>query len=144
MGAIDLGQILVTPLERIPLLGGDVLHAMKRNDPGYMDFGEAYFSIIDFGAIKAWKRHRQMTLNLIVPLGTVQFVFIDDIGNHRVEVIGTQRYVRLTVPSGIWFGFKGLVSPFSMLMNVANIPHDTAEVERKSLSEISFNWSHDL
>ena len=55
MGSISVDQILVTPLEQIPLKGGDVLHAMKRTDPGFVDFGEAYFSLIDIDAVKAWK-----------------------------------------------------------------------------------------
>ena len=32
-------------------------------------FEEAYFSLIDKDAVKAWKRHKTMTLNLVVPLG---------------------------------------------------------------------------
>lgn len=142
MGAVNVEQVLVTPLKRIRLAGGDVLHGMKRGDPGYIDFGEAYFSIIEAGAIKAWKRHMRMTLNLVVPLGLVQFVFMDEEDTTRVEVVGVEidRYARLTVPPGIWFGFKGLFAPYSMLMNVADIPHDPAEIERKGLAEIEFNW----
>lgn len=142
MGAVSVEQILVTPLRRIQLAGGDVLHGMKRGDPGYVDFGEAYFSIIEVGAVKAWKRHLRMTLNFVVPLGAVQFVFIDGQGTIREEVVGVElrHYARLTVPPGIWFGFKGLFAPYSMLMNVADIPHDPAEVERKGLEEIHFNW----
>jgi len=142
MGAVSVSQILVTPLKRIPLAGGDVLHGMKRSDPGFVDFGEAYFSIIEAGAIKAWKRHLRMTLNFVVPVGSVHFVFLDEQEAIRQEVIGEERYVRLTVPPGVWFGFKGLMSPYSLLMNVADIPHDPAEIERKGLEEIQFNWVH--
>ena len=140
MGSISVDQILVTPLERISLEGGDVLHAMKCTDPGFVDFGEAYFSLIDIDAIKAWKRHLRMTLNIMVPLGAVQFVFFDDQGLIREEVIGLDRYVRLTIPPGIWFGFRGLVAPFSLLMNIADIPHDPAEIERKELGAFKFQW----
>ena len=49
-----------------------------------------------------------MTLNLIVPLGEVCFAFVDEEGAFREEVVGVNRYVRLTVPPGIWFGIKGL------------------------------------
>jgi dTDP-4-dehydrorhamnose 3,5-epimerase len=140
MGSISVDQILVTPLEQIPLKGGDVLHAMKRTDPGFVDFGEAYFSLIDIDAVKAWKRHLRMTLNIMVPLGTVQFVFFDDKGAMREEVIGLDRYVRLTIPPGIWFGFRGLVAPYSLLMNIADIPHAPAEIERKELGAFKFQW----
>lgn len=140
MGAVSVCQIMVTPLQRIPLAGGDVLHGMKCSDPGFVDFGEAYFSIIEAGAIKAWKRHLRMTLNFVVPVGTVHFVFMDEYGEIREEVVGVERYVRLTVPPGIWFGFKGMIAPYSLLMNVADIPHDPTEIERKGLGEIKFNW----
>ena len=141
MGAMSFNDIIVTPLRRITVQGGDVLHAMKRNDPGYMGFGEAYFSSVEYGAVKAWKRHLRMTLNLVVPVGKVLFVFVDDEDATREEVVGTNRYVRLTVPPGIWFGFKGLDSPYSLLLNMADIPHEPIEIERKDLGEINFDWN---
>jgi len=140
MGAMSVKQIIVTPLKRIPVVGGDVLHAMKRSDPGFVDFGEAYFSQIEQGAVKAWKRHLRMTLNLVVPVGAVQFVFRDDEGAMREEVVGADRYARLTVPPFIWFGFKGLVAPYSLLLNVADILHDPAEIERKDMEAFMFDW----
>lgn len=140
MGDVSVNQILVTPLQRIPLVGGDVLHAMKCSEPGFVGFGEAYFSIIEAGAIKAWKRHLRMTLNFVVPVGSVHFVFLDEQGGERDELVGETRYVRLTIPPGIWFGFKGLVPPYSLLMNIADIPHDPAEIERKAVDEIQFDW----
>ena len=140
MGSVTVKQVLVTPLNRISVAGGDVLHVMKCNDPGFVNFGEAYFSMIELNAIKAWKRHCKMTLNLVVPIGLVQFVLVDDRGRVREEVIGSTRYARLTVPPGLWFGFRGLVAPYSLLMNIADIEHNPAESEHKELGEIIFEW----
>ena len=69
---MKLADILVTPLQQIEAEGGDVLHAMKQKDAGYDGFGEAYFSWVSAGAIKAWKRHTQMTMNVVVPVGQVR------------------------------------------------------------------------
>jgi len=140
MGKVSVNQILISPLKRIEVPGGDVLHGMRCSDRGYAGFGEAYFSIVEAGFIKAWKRHLRMTLNIVVPFGSVLFAFIDEQGKIREEVIGENRYVRLTVPPGIWFGFKGLYSPNSSLMNIADIPHDPIEVERKTIDEMNYNW----
>ena len=64
--------------------------------------------MIEMGAVKAWKQHRRMTLNLVVPVGNVRFVFLADEGKaQREETIGVSNYVRLTVPPGVWFGFQG-------------------------------------
>jgi dTDP-4-dehydrorhamnose 3,5-epimerase len=144
MGTMSVNKIMVTPLRRIALDGGDVLHGMKCSDPGFVDFGEAYFSQIEQDAVKGWKRHLRMTLNFVVPVGAVQFVFIDDEGATRVEVAGSDRYVRLTVPPGIWFAFGGLVAPYSLLLNIADIPHDPAEIERRDVGAFMFQWESKL
>ena len=139
---MSLDDILITPLARIETAGGDVLHAMKQNDAGYTGFGEAYFSLADAGAIKAWKRHMRMTMNVIVPAGKVRFVFcLDAADDFRVEEIGADRYVRITVPPGIWFGFQGLAEQQSLVLNIANISHDPKEIQRLTLSEIKYEWN---
>jgi dTDP-4-dehydrorhamnose 3,5-epimerase len=138
---MSLDDIKITPLSRIATEGGDVLHAMEQSDPGYTGFGEAYFSWVALGAVKAWKRHLRMTMNAIVPVGQVRFVFrLDGSDELRVEEIGEDRYARLTVPAGIWFGFQGLAEPKSLVLNIANIPHDPNEVQRLALSEIKYAW----
>ena len=140
---MSLNEINVTPLKRISTPRGDVMQAMKRTDPGYFGFGEVYFSWVDAGVIKAWKCHQRMTLNLVVLLGEVSFVFhlSDQKDDFRIENIGEKRYVRLTVPPGIWFGFQGKSLGRSLLMNVADLPHDPEEVLRKSVEEIQYDWS---
>lgn len=141
MGGMSLDDILITPLARIATTGGDVLHAMKQTDAGYSGFGEAYFSWVATGAVKAWKRHLRMTMNVVVPVGQVRFVFrLEGADDFRVEEIGVDRYARLTVPPGIWFGFKGLTESESLVLNIANLPHDPNEVQRLELSEIRYGW----
>ena len=141
MGAVALDEIRVTPLRRIPVEGGDVLHAIKASDPGFLAFGEAYFSIVHSGAVKAWKLHSRMTLNLVVPAGEVRFVFIaEDQRSSREETIGEKNYARLTVPPGIWFGFQGLARPYSLILNVADLAHQPEEVIRKSMEEFPYDW----
>lgn len=141
MGKVSLDDILVTNLSRIATPGGDVLHALKKSDDGFEGFGEAYFSWADHGAIKAWKRHNQMTMNVIVPFGEVRFVFfVEGTNIFRVEEIGINRYVRLTVPAGICFGFQGLAEPQSLVVNIASIPHDPEEVNRFPLNYVKYNW----
>ena len=143
MGSVSLSDILVTPLARICVDGGDVMHALKNNDPHYSGFGEAYFSWLDHGVVKAWKCHQKTSLNLVVPLGNVRFVFYQE-GSEpafRKEVIGEARYARLTVPPRYWFGFQGLEGKNSLLMNVTDLPHDPEEVLRKSIDEIQYDWT---
>lgn len=136
-----LDRIQLTALKRIPVVGGDVLHALKSTDAGFRGFGEAYFSMVEAGAVKAWKMHRRMTLNLVVPIGEVRFVFFTEDGKtQRNETIGTANYARLSVPPGIWFGFQGRAAPFSLVLNVGDIPHDPDEIVRKPLEAFGHDW----
>ena len=138
--------VSTTPLSIIDTKGGAVLHAIKSSDHGFSGFGEAYFSIIEHNAIKGWKRHKEMVLNLIVPIGSVRFVLYDDRKNQinqfqEIVLSLTGEYARLTVPPMVWVGFQGLDNQLSLVLNIASIEHSPEEIERKELDEIKFNWS---
>ena len=141
-----IDDVLLTPLKIIETTGGKVLHAMKKNEPGFEGFGEAYFSIVEHGAIKAWKRHKHMTLNLVVPVGEIRFVLYDDRAQSSTAfqffdvTLSLENYMRLTIPPLIWVGFQGLSSNTNMLMNLSDIPHDPLESDRKQLDEIVYQW----
>jgi dTDP-4-dehydrorhamnose 3,5-epimerase len=139
--------VIYTPLSIIDVEGGNVLHAMKTSDAGFSGFGESYFSTIEPRTIKGWKLHREMVLNLVVPVGSVRFVIFDSRvdskteGKFSVYVLSRNNYGRLTVPPKLWVGFQGIDEQDSLLLNIANIPHDPNEVEHKAQEEIVFDWS---
>jgi len=138
--------VIVTRLDIIDTPGGNVMHAMKETGVGYAGFGEAYFSKVSKGSIKAWKRHKKMTLNLIVPVGKIKFVLFDDrdMSNTRLQevTISMDNYCRLTVPPMVWIGFQGLLNGESMLLNIANIEHDPDEVDRLGINKINYDWEY--
>ncbi len=136
-----LSDIILSPLKRIPVAGGDVLHVFKNTDSDFTHFGEAYFSFVEQGVVKAWKLHKRMTLNLVVPIGDVRFIFTsNEEGGVREATIGESNYARLTVPPGIWFGFQGLAKGSNLLLNLADITHDPDEVLRKSIDEFKHKF----
>ena len=139
----SLEDIQITKLRKIPTLGGDVMHGLKNSESQFNDFGELYFSFVEKDAIKAWKYHKRMTLNLIVPIGEIKLVFHSTNRKNffRTEIIGEKRYVRVTVPPRIWFGFKGISSSMSLMANIADIEHSPDEVKHKNLSSFNYNWS---
>lgn len=138
--------LVLTPLKIIDTDGGDVLHGMKVDDPGYAGFGEAYLSFIETGVVKGWKRHRQMVLNLVVPIGAVCFVIYDermDSSTYQMYqeiTLSNGNYQRLTVPPMVWMAFKGVGEQKNMLMNIASIPHEPNEADRKTVDEIPYTW----
>jgi dTDP-4-dehydrorhamnose 3,5-epimerase len=127
----------ITPLRRILNPKGDVFHGLKVSEDSFKGFGEAYFSSVHSGVIKGWKRHREMTLNLIVPTGTIEFYLYSGDGSNGESVcLGDSRYARLTVPPGIWMAFQGIGEGLNLLLNVANIPHDPDEAVNVPLEQL--------
>ena len=149
---IMIDGVIVTPLKQIYHPKGDVFHAMKCVDPGFEGFGEAYFSSIMGGLVKAWKRHSRMTLNLVCIVGKIHFVLFDgrDDSQTKGEFMEItlspelpESYNRLTIPPGVWMGFVGMAEGKSILLNVANIPHDPSEQVNIPIeeSDIEFDFS---
>jgi len=135
-----LDTIQLSPLKSIKHPKGDLFHALKKSDASFNAFGEAYFSTINQGDIKAWKNHSEMTCNLIVPIGNVKFVCYDETVNTFFEAtIGTSNYQRLTIPPKIWFGFSGIEN-YNLILNIADIEHNESECLRRDLPLISYDW----
>ena len=133
--------IIETQLKVIPSEDGNVLHGIRSTDKSFVGFEEAYFSFINQDHIKAWKCHQKMTLNLIVPVGKVKFVFYSEKDNRfRVIEIGEKKYSRITVPPKIWFGFKGIGKSESIILNITNIEHNPKEIIRCKKNQIKFKW----
>tara|TARA_Y100000813_G_C24048150_1_gene297899 strand:- start:101 stop:523 length:423 start_codon:yes stop_codon:yes gene_type:complete len=134
-------NIIITPLASIHTEGGNVKHFLKANEDSFNGFGEAYFSFIEFGKIKAWKIHTKLTMNLVVPVGNVGFVFYDEFNSSfNKYIIGESNYKRITVPPKIWFGFKGVGSETNLVVNIADHYHDPAESKKKPINYFKYEW----
>jgi len=141
----ELPGVVLTPLRIIEGESGRVLHALRSDRPGFAGFGEAYFSTVAQGAVKGWKKHREMVLNLVVPIGSIRFYLFDDRGlggdgSVRCSQVdlGTENYQRLTVPAGLWVAFRGLGPGENWLLNLASVPHESSEAESLPLDDTKF------
>ena len=131
--------VTLTPLKKITHPKGDIFHAMKASDDGFFGFGEAYFSTVNQGEVKGWKKHTEMTLNLVVVIGEIEFVVYDDNSFYSVK-LSKNNYQRLTVESGLWLAFRG-ISVENMLLNLASIEHNTNESENVDMYGFDYNWN---
>lgn len=145
MGELKLENlgIQIFDLKQFSIANGDVMHALKQSETQGFNFSEIYFSFINNGSVKAWKRHREMTLNLIVPIGKIRFVFQNNKAIHKEKFatieLSKDNYKRVMVPSDIWFGFKGLEEE-NMLVNIASHEHDPGEVEIADHNAFNYIW----
>jgi len=142
MSSADLDKLIkITKINRIAASGGDVLHYLKSSENSFIEFGEAYFSLVDKNVVKGWKYHKKMTMNICVPVGTVQFVFTDiKQENFRSIIIGESDHSRLTVQPFTVFAFKGLSDGINLVANISNIEHDPDESVKISEDKIQYEW----
>lgn len=151
MGALKWG-VEVTSLKSIKMPHGDVLHGIKNSESSFKGFGEAYFSCILPESIKGWKLHKEMTLNLIVPIGLIKFVVFRSIKSRTADlcsgplelILGREKYSRLTIPPNLWVGFQGLSDSESILLNVASHEHDPLEAVNIDIHDIDYSWDTKL
>ena len=139
--------VIISALDLIDTPGGMVMHAMKDTSIGFAGFGEAYFSQVHNGSIKAWKRHKEMTLNIVVPIGKIKFVLFDDrdgLKQFQEVIISRSNYSRLTIPPMVWLGFQGLSDDVSTLLNIANIEHNPKEIDRLKIDKIIYDWGKSI
>lgn len=141
-------DIIFTPLKRVPVHNGDVLHGLKASDPTFEGFGEVYFSLVDHSCVKGWKKHQRLTLNLMVPVGSVRFVVMeaDPVTDNPASMVGDFTvsaegpYGRLTIPSGLWVAFQGLGTGTNLVSNLIAEEHDPTEAINVPLSSVDFDW----
>ena len=116
---------------------GNILHALKKSDNTFVEFGEAYFTSIHSLTVKGWKKHKSMIMNLFVPYGEVTFFLHDEVlGITESYRTGQRDYGRLTIPAGVWVAFRGELAK-NLILNIASIEHDPDESEDKDISSFS-------
>jgi dTDP-4-dehydrorhamnose 3,5-epimerase len=124
------------------------MHMLRADAPHFTQFGEIYFSMVQRGAVKGWKRHRHMTLNLAVPVGRVRLVVFDDRDGSPTRgetvdlTLGPEDYKLVTVPPGLWTAFQGLADGGSLVANCATLPHDPNEADTRALNDgpVDISW----
>lgn len=128
--------VSIKPLKIIPDNRGMIMHMLRNDDPGFKKFGEIYFSCVYPGIVKGWHLHTKMTLNYAVVFGKIKLVLYDERKNSSTygqltEILtGEKKYELITIPPGVWNGFKGLGKKMSIVANCATLPHDPKEIKR--------------
>lgn len=141
--------VLVRPLKRIPDERGMIMHMLRRDDPDFVEFGEIYFSLVYPGVVKAWHGHRAMTLNYACVSGMIKLVLYDaregspTKGEVQETFMGTDNYVRVTIPPEVINGFKGVGPSPALVANCSTLPHDPDEIYRIDPfdNDIPYDWA---
>jgi dTDP-4-dehydrorhamnose 3,5-epimerase len=145
----NINGIKIIPLRQINDERGAVYHVLNSTDSHFTKFGEAYFSKINSGVVKAWKYHKEMTQNFSVPYGKLKLVCFDSREDSSTYGIITvlfldpdENYNLIQVPPKIWYGFQCISKQDCLLLNIADISHDPYESMSEGInsSSIKYKW----
>ena len=139
MGKINLDKIRIKKYNIVKNKNGIILKILNNKQSNLKFYKDAYFSFVKYNKIKGWKKHKRMTMTLVVPVGKVKFVFYDD-DKFKSIIIGDNRFYKIIVPPNIWFAFKGISKDKNVVFNLANVKNNDKEVVRKRNNEIKYNW----
>lgn len=147
----EIEGVRVEPLKQIADGRGKVMHMLRADSPLFTVFGEIYFSVVNSGIVKAWKKHSRMTQHFAVPSGKIRLVMYDDReesgtrGKIQVLDVGEGNYCLVKIPPRICYGFKSISKDPALIANCTDTPHDPEEVQRFDVSDsrIPFNWNTD-
>lgn len=140
--------VIKTPLKQIHDERGKVMHMLRSTDSHFEKFGEVYFSWIYPNIVKAWHKHIEMRMNYAVPVGSIKVILYDDrpdsvtFGNIEEFYMNCENYYLLTIPAGLWYGFKAIGNEPAMIVNCSTIPHDPKEILRIKFDDqiIPYSW----
>jgi dTDP-4-dehydrorhamnose 3,5-epimerase len=135
MGEINIRKLSIVANEK-----GDLLKGFLKSENNNIDVKEVYFSEINPNEIKAWKRHKSMTSNLIVVKGEIKVVIQEREGKFISEVISKNNYKMVTIPPNYWFGFQCIGNEISLLANISDEEHRDIESEELNINNIEFDW----
>lgn len=141
--------VQIHPLTQIADERGKVMHMLRRDDPHFQQFGEIYFSVVFPGIVKGWHLHREMTLNYAVVSGMIRLALYDERsdspskGETQELFVGESNYALVSIPPGVWNGFKGIGAQQSIVANCATLPHSPDEIVRLDPldNHIPYDWS---
>lgn len=145
----EIEGVIVQLLKQISDPRGSVLHMMRKDSELFKQFGEVYFSEIHPGAIKAWKRHKEQTQNLTVPIQRIRLVIYDARPHSSTqgkvaeyELGRPNNYKLIQIPPMVWYGFQALDDQTALIANCADQPHNLEEAESlpSDSDQIPYQW----
>ena len=138
-----LSNILISQTNTIPNDLGDIVKIVKCEEQQTKNIGEVYCSWLISNKIKAWKKLKIHTMNLFVIIGAIRLVFIDNNDEVMKIEISSNSNRFLTIPPGIWYGFKCISNNNGLILNSTDVVHNPNLVTRKPVDYFTVSHLND-
>jgi len=143
--------VVTKKLRLMPDERGRLMEILRKDDPFFESFGQAYITTAYPGVVKAWHRHKKQTDHFSCIKGMAKLVLYDDRGNSKTKgevnefFIGELNPLLVRIPNGVWHGFKCISETECICLNLPTelyiYDHPDEERAAPHKSHIPYDWS---
>lgn len=130
---------------------GHLTELLRRDDPIFETFGQAYYSVSYPGVIRGWHYHRKQTDYFSCLVGMIKVPLYDmregspTYGEINEFFIGEDNRIVLKIPVGVLHGFKNIGVVPCVLVNFPTMPYDPADPDEYRIPwdspDIPYDWN---
>ena len=133
---------------------GNLMEVLRRDDPFFQQFGQAYITTAYPGVTKAWHYHKKQTDHFCVVAGMMKVVLYDprEDSPTRGEIneffTGVHNRGLVIIPPLVYHGFKCISPEEAIVVNIPTEAYDASEPDEFRLDphgdDIPYDWArHD-
>ena len=129
---------------------GWLMEILRKDDEIFDKFGQVYLTTAYPGVVKAWHYHKKQTDNFTCISGKMKVVLYDarkdspTYGEVNEFTIDKSNPILLSVPPGVYHGFKAMGDETAFFLSIPNLPYDYKEPDEYRLApdskEIPYKW----
>jgi len=143
--------VQVRKLRLIPDERGFLLEMFRSDWPEYEKFGQTYVTAVYPGVVKGWHYHKIQTDHFVCVQGMAKVVLYDGRegspthGEVNEFFMGPLNPIMLTIPKGVFHGFKGISQEMTLIVNVPSEVYNYQQPDEYRLDahspEIPYDWA---
>jgi dTDP-4-dehydrorhamnose 3,5-epimerase len=143
--------VVVKPLKVLADERGYLMEILRRDDPFFRQFGQAYVTAVYPGVVKGWHWHQLQTDHFCVVRGMAKVALYDRRSDSptRGEVneffLGEKNPCLLAIPAGVLHGMKGIGTEPALLLNLTTEPYNHEAPDEYRVpphgTDIPYDWA---
>ncbi|TFH46375.1 MAG: dTDP-4-dehydrorhamnose 3,5-epimerase [ANME-2 cluster archaeon] len=140
-------------LRVIPDERGWLMEILRSDDEIFQQFGQVYITTAYPGVVKGWHYHKKHTDNFTCVYGMMKVALYDagDDSSTKGTImeffVGEKNPLLISVPPGVYHGFKGIGTETAYFLSVPTLPYNYQEPDEYRLppdtKEIPYDWGLD-
>lgn len=129
------------------------MEILRCDDPMFQKFGQVYMTTNYPGVVKAWHYHKKQTDMVCCLKGMIKMALYDaresssTKGNINEFFIGEHNPMRVSIPPGIYHGWKCISETESIVVSIPTEPYNYGEPDEfrvpPDTEDIPYDWNLD-